>query len=326
MVATDSLEVTVKYRDIKQTIKGTPEAVTRAYFDVLGRLIPGFDVASSLTAEPNLVELADKLKNLIRLYKGRVILLRQDLALQDRVLLFLVAKLLGYRINQFDTETANRLEITEAIGKPKAVVNRTIKQLLAKQSIEQISDDSFRIVESKAIQYLTNITSVRKNLSMIRFMNETSENQSSTLAGFRPIFSVGYEGRKLPELVELLRQNAIDILVDVRRDAYSSYDKDFNEKKLSLSLAESHIRYLHMPELGVDYAERQKLKQSHDYEYYFQFYKEYLEKNQELLKLLMDLTYNSTVALLCYERDFGRCHRHVIADKLSKEGIVTVHL
>lgn len=325
MAGTDGLEVTIKYKDIKQTIKGNPDVVTRAYFDVLGKVIPSFDVAASLMFDPNLRELADKLKTLVKFYRSSIIILRQDLTLQDRIILFLTAKLFGHRLNLINSDNASLLEIVEAVGKPKTVTSKTIEQLLDKKSLTQDVGGSYRIDEARAVQFLTN-TASKKNSSMTRFMTVSDDERFMTEKNFRPIFSVGYEGRALSELIDVLKQNAIDMLVDVRRDAFSSYAKDFDEKSLSMGLTESHIRYIHIPELGVDYAERQKLKQFHDYEKYFQQYEEYLAKNPELLELSANLAHNNTIAFLCYERDYARCHRHVITDELSKRNFVSVHL
>ena len=44
MTNLEKLEVTIKYNNLKQTISGSPENVTREYFNVLSKVIPAFDI------------------------------------------------------------------------------------------------------------------------------------------------------------------------------------------------------------------------------------------------------------------------------------------
>lgn len=49
MSKSEKLEVTIKYNNFKQVISGSPETVTREYFNVLSKVIPAFDIVSDLT-------------------------------------------------------------------------------------------------------------------------------------------------------------------------------------------------------------------------------------------------------------------------------------
>lgn len=321
----DLLEVTVRYKGLKQTISGPPDAVTRVYFDIIGKLIPSFDVASGLIERPNLLEIASKLKRIVSLYKDRVIVLRDDIGTRDAVLLALIGKYMSFKLNQAKKDTMTMSEIIEATGKTKRNVTSVLRQLVANNSIEKTAEDEFRITDSKVFQYtLKRLPSLRfrKMTDFTRRYSAPTEDSDFDMVGF----TVGYEGRNIDELTKVLKEHGVQMLVDVRRDAYSKYNKSFNEGTLSKKLTESKIRYVHLPELGVDYVERQKLKETRDYDNYFKKYSNYIDKNPDLISLLTELSRYDTICLMCYEKDFKRCHRRVLASKLSDKGLMFVHI
>src|SRR5437879_1781638 len=58
------------------------------------------------------------------------------------------------------------------------------------------------------------------------------------------IYTVGYGSRTIDELVALLQRYAIEYLVDVRSQPYSSYKPEFSRDKLAERLAQVGIRYV----------------------------------------------------------------------------------
>lgn len=64
-------------------------------------------------------------------------------------------------------------------------------------------------------------------------------------------------------------------------------------------------------------------KKNHDNDYYIShFNEEVLSKlNPEtVVKELLELSYNRSVALVCYEKPSDFCHRHLVADWLTVSG------
>jgi len=320
-----SLEVTIRYKGLDQTISGTPDDVTKAYFEVISKLIPNFDVISGLIEKPNLINIANNLKGIVSLYKDRVIVLRDDIETQDAILLALSGKYLSYRINLANKDTMGVSDIIDATGKTRKNVMFVLHKLANTNSIEKVTESQFRISESKMLQYMSKrISSLR-----IRRMTDFTKKYNTIIANhdYDAIgFTIGYEGRRIDELVNILKENGIQTLVDVRRDAYSKYNDSFNEGVLSEKLTESKIRYLHLPELGVNYVDRQKLKELHNYSDYFKNYSDYIDKNSDLISLMRDLSRYNTLCLMCFERDYRRCHRSVLADKLKDKGLMFVHI
>jgi len=65
------------------------------------------------------------------------------------------------------------------------------------------------------------------------------------------LFTIGYEGRDIDLFLNILIKNYIDILIDVRKNPFSM-KFDFTKNSLKNYLENSEIRYLHIPELGIE--------------------------------------------------------------------------
>jgi len=321
MSKSERLEITIKYNEFKQTISGSPEIVTREYFNFLSKVIPAFDIASDLVARPSITDMAAKLRGSVHLYKDRVIMLKKTPKSEDAILLVLVAKYIGFGLKTTTTDSATLQEIIEATGKQKKVVVNVLNKLKSTNAIEQ-AGDSFRISDWKAYEYVLRRLPETKSVKLTDFTKENNLLMNHK----RVAFTIGYEGRALDQFLKSLSNEGIEVLVDVRKDAYSKQDSNFSEGTLSRIAANAKIKYIHLPELGVDYTQRQELKSTHDYESYFKRYSEYLDKNPDLISFLTDLSKNSVICLMCYEKDFKRCHRSILAGKLEEVGVAFHHI
>jgi hypothetical protein len=318
----ERLEITIKYNDFKQTISGSPENVTKEYFNVLSKVIPAFDVISGLTVRPNLTDMAAKLRGSAHLYKDRVFILKKNPAPEDAILLALVAKYIGFGLKLTSNDSMTLQEILDSTGKTKKSIMRILEKLKSTNAVEQLLEGRYRILDWKAYDYVLRKLPDKKNIKLTDFVKEDSE-----LFEYRlPAFTVGYEGREPSQFLKSLSNEGIDILVDVRKDAYSKQDMSYSEGTLSRIAADARIKYIHLPELGVDYDLRQELKSTHDYETYFKRYAEYLERNADLTTFLAGLSKNNVICLMCYEKDFRRCHRSILANKLEELGITFHHM
>jgi len=316
------LEVTIKYNEFKQTISGSPEVVTREYFNVLSKVIPAFDLASDLVARPSIAEMAERLKGSVHFYGQHVIILKTNLNVENAILLALVSKYIGLGLKIMTEDSMALQEIVETTGKPKRSVLNVLNRLKSTKAVDQLSEDRFRISYWKAYEYILRKISDARTIKITDFVAE----KERPLDRNNVAFTIGYEGRNFDQFIKTLKGDRIEVLVDVRKDAYSKRDRSFNEGILSKMVANAKIKYIHLPELGVEYAQRQELKSDHDYETYFKIYSDYLDKNPELISFLADLIKNNKVCLMCYEKNFKRCHRMVLADKLEKLGMVFHHI
>jgi uncharacterized protein (DUF488 family) len=64
------------------------------------------------------------------------------------------------------------------------------------------------------------------------------------------LFTIGHSTRTIAELVALLRQVAVDLLVDVRSIPRSRTNPQFNADTLAAALVDAGIAYRHLPALG----------------------------------------------------------------------------
>jgi len=141
------------------------------------------------------------------------------------------------------------------------------------------------------------------------------------------LFTIGYEGRDIDLFLDILIQNAIDVLVDVRKNPFSM-KFDFTKNSLKNYLENSEIRYLHIPELGIEGEKRKDLLTLKDYEKLFEDYeKTIIKDNPELLNNIVELGRSRRVALMCFEADVNMCHRGVIARNIvQKENVEVLNI
>jgi uncharacterized protein (DUF488 family) len=138
------------------------------------------------------------------------------------------------------------------------------------------------------------------------------------------LFTIGYEGRDIDFFLNILIQNYIDILVDVRKNPFSM-NFNFTKNKLQGYLENSEIQYIHIPELGIEGDKRKDLSTPGAYEKLFEDYERTtLKESPELLDNIVKLSQDHRVALMCFEADVKMCHRGIIAKNIAQKENVKV--
>ncbi|MFQ5868560.1 MAG: DUF488 family protein [Candidatus Zixiibacteriota bacterium] len=133
------------------------------------------------------------------------------------------------------------------------------------------------------------------------------------------IFTIGYQGYSLSELVNTLKKRGIDTLVDVRYDAYSKRP-EFCKGRLRSAIQEARIEYIHRPELGTPTQLRKKITDARSGQEVFRLYFERISKvNYRYVEAVAELASQRRVALMCMEKEPERCHRKILADFLSRK-------
>lgn len=132
------------------------------------------------------------------------------------------------------------------------------------------------------------------------------------------IYTVGYEGLSLPAFWDLLRDNDIKTLVDVRAVPLSR-KPGFSKSALAAGCGERGLDYLHLRALGCPRFIRDSYKASKDWDEYTTRFLAYLEGGEAdgALHDLAGLVQSSRCALMCFEADPMICHRLYVAEEIS---------
>lgn len=131
----------------------------------------------------------------------------------------------------------------------------------------------------------------------------------------KTLFTSGYEGMGLEDFIEQLKENNVQILIDIRERPLSR-KKGFSKKSLTAALAAEDINYLHIKELGSPSELRKKLREDKDYSYFFDEFSNYLSSKKDSLLEVLEVIQNSIGCLLCYEKSHEECHRKLVVEEL----------
>ena len=134
------------------------------------------------------------------------------------------------------------------------------------------------------------------------------------------IVTIGYEGKSIDRFIHELIDNKIQVLVDVRKNAFSR-KFGFSKSRLSDYPTRVGIEYEHIPELGIVSSKRKDLSTKEDYRMLFREYSEILGSKRDYLDRIKDLGKEKKVAMMCFEKNVNQCHRGVIAERLREEGV-----
>ena len=128
--------------------------------------------------------------------------------------------------------------------------------------------------------------------------------------------TVGYQGRDASELINALFDAGVDVLVDVRLTPLSR-KPGLSKTRLAEALRERGIEYLHLPQLGNPRDNRDAYRNA-DAAAVARF-REVLSSpgGAGAVKYLRDLAERSVIALMCFERDHGQCHRNQVVEAIT---------
>lgn len=130
------------------------------------------------------------------------------------------------------------------------------------------------------------------------------------------IWTIGYEQATVPAVIAALEQAGVELLVDVRALPLSRRP-GFSKSALAQALGEAGISYRHMKPLGTP-ADGRAAARAGDHAALVRIYAGQLELPEAMAAAgeLAGLAGERRVALLCYERDAGQCHRRLLCDAM----------
>lgn len=131
------------------------------------------------------------------------------------------------------------------------------------------------------------------------------------------LLTIGYQRRSLECYINLLIQNGVHVLYDVRHNPISRW-YGFSKQTLSSTCAKMNIEYVSLPNLGIQGEHRKRLDNKKTYVELFESYRtETLPKHTQTTKqLASNLSLGRRIALTCLEEDPSHCHRSTLANEL----------
>ena len=140
------------------------------------------------------------------------------------------------------------------------------------------------------------------------------------------IYTIGYQGLTIEEYLNILTENDVNVLCDLRHNTSSRWKPDFSKKRLADRLAQLGIKYIHIPQLGIESARRKNVSSDEDLTKLFEEYSAELPSHKQELQELKALhNQHHKIALTCLERDPQQCHRTCVSDYLNTTHGIEVH-
>jgi uncharacterized protein (DUF488 family) len=135
------------------------------------------------------------------------------------------------------------------------------------------------------------------------------------------LFTIGYEGISLTRFFDLLVENEVQMLADVRINPLSR-KPGFSKSALMRECESRKIDYRHFSALGCPRPILLDYRSNQDWDEYTRRFWDHLKSEEPDLELALEevgnLATTSRVALLCFEADFQLCHRSYVAEEVSQ--------
>lgn len=141
----------------------------------------------------------------------------------------------------------------------------------------------------------------------------------------KTIYTIGHSNQSLDSFLKLLRDNGIQVLVDVRSIPRSKYANQFDSPALKEAITKAGLNYLYFgQEIGgkpsnpafydaEGYVLYDRIAQSPDF--------------KKSIERLIEGIGKYKVAIMCSEEDPTECHRRLLIGKvLSNQGIEELHI
>ena len=143
------------------------------------------------------------------------------------------------------------------------------------------------------------------------------------------LYTIGHGTRSIGEFVELVRENGVRRVVDVRSYPGSRANPQFSRERLEIDLPAADIEYQFVPELG---GRRRGLGEASPNTAWkhaaFRGYADYMMESPfwNALNTLLKNANEVPTAVMCAETLWWRCHRRMIADAAVASGAEVRHI
>ncbi len=140
-----------------------------------------------------------------------------------------------------------------------------------------------------------------------------------------PIYTIGYGNRSIDIFIALLKQHAIEYLVDVRSQPYSRAHPEFSKARLEQLLKERQIHYVFMGDTLGGRPQDETCYVEGRVDYSRVRTKPFFQDGIQRLHTAWEK--QLAVAIMCAELKPQECHRgKLISSILLEQGITVVHI
>ncbi len=139
------------------------------------------------------------------------------------------------------------------------------------------------------------------------------------------LFTIGYQGINAEQIINILKDNEIEQLIDIRFSSESQYKPEFSGPILKRELERNKIEYQHRPEYGLPYLIQNPYKEEAlGYDCVKQWYQWHISSEKiDFDKFVEEIKSKGKTALMCMERyakpkgdQKYACHRDILADMI----------
>jgi uncharacterized protein (DUF488 family) len=141
--------------------------------------------------------------------------------------------------------------------------------------------------------------------------------------GSSTLWTIGHSNRQLGEFVDLLADESIEAVADVRRFPGSRRCPQFGREALDSALHDVGLEYRHFPELGGRRSNRVESSPNKGWRVEaFRAYADYTlsAEFRDAFERLIEFAQRERTAMMCAEALPWRCHRRLIADQFVARG------
>ena len=141
------------------------------------------------------------------------------------------------------------------------------------------------------------------------------------------LFTIGFSKKSAQEFFEALKDEGVQLIVDVRANNKSQISGYAKYPDLPYFLKIFGISYVYLPELSPDPSLLSSFRKGEvTWDFYKKRFLEQLSSNRKsIYSEFLNLFRNySNICLLCSENDYRRCHRSLIAEFLGE--MLDVHI
>ena len=142
------------------------------------------------------------------------------------------------------------------------------------------------------------------------------------------IYTIGHSTRLIEEFIALLGEQAVDLVVDVRRFPGSRRHPQFGAEALTAALAAVGVTRRHEEVLGGRRSPAPDSPNGYWRRAQFRGYADHLAtpEARAAVERLVEEGAAHRLALLCAEAVPWRCHRQLVADALTARGLEVWHI